>query len=399
VKRLLFIAHRLPYPPDKGERVRALNEIMALSEHFRVTLAAFACEPLSDDYAAALATSCEKVIVAPLPHLAGLVKGGMSLLAGGSVTRGYFRSRRLGKLIAAEARKEPFDLVVGYSSSMLPYVLDVPAQAHVIDLVDVDSAKWTSYADRSRGAKRWVFAREAAGVRRLEKQAVLRCNAALLVSPAEADALDCAGENVLAVANGVDVEYFRPDVVDAADLGPAALVFTGTMDYRPNIEGVCWFVNEVWPDLKADIPELTFTIVGRDPTQAVRDLADTPGVTVTGSVPDVRPYVEGAAIVVCPLQIARGIQNKVLEAMAMGKCVIGSPGALEGIEVDRGIEAIQADTPDAWREQISRLLTDHATRNSVGQAARQCVQTEYTWPARMSPLVSLCQSLCDPSDA
>ena len=398
MKRLLFIAHRLPYPPDKGERVRAFNEIQALSEHFRITLAAFVSQPLSDEYAQALGACCEKVIVAPLRHAGGLIKGGMSLLAGGSVTRGYFRSRRLAKLIAAEALRAPFDLVMGYSSSMLPYVLDVSAGAHVIDLVDVDSAKWTSYADRSRGLKRWIFGREAAGVRRLEKHAVDRCNAALLVSAAEAMAMDCEGENVLAVANGVDVMYFRPGVVDAVGLGPAALVFTGTMDYRPNIEGVCWFVREIWPQLKADVPELTFTIVGRDPAPAVCDLARMPGVTVTGSVPDVRPYLQGATIVVCPLQIARGIQNKVLEAMAMGKAVIGSPGALEGIELQLGTEAIEADSPAVWREQISRLLADRSTRDSVGHAARSCVETEYTWSARMSPLVTLCQRLCDQSD-
>jgi len=393
MRRVLYIAHRLPYPPDKGERVRAFNEIKALSEHFRITIAALVTDHQSPEHADGLRACCEKVIVAPLGHVRGIVRGGLSLLAGRSVTEGYFRSRLLGRLIAQESSREPFDLVMGYSSSMLPYVLDVPARAHVIDLVDVDSAKWTSYAERSRWPKKWVFRREAAGVRRLEKQAVERCDAALLVSDAEAKAMDCGGRNVLAVANGVDVEYFRPGVVDAADLGPAGLVFTGTMDYRPNIEGVCWFVREIWPRLKADVPELTFTIVGRNPAPAVCRLAQTPGVTVTGGVPDVRPYLQGAALVVCPLQIARGIQNKVLEAMAMGKPVIGSPDALGGIELQLDVEAIEADSPHAWREQISRLLADRATRDSMGHAARLCVEAKYTWPARMSPLASLCQRL------
>lgn len=391
--RLLYIAHRVPYPPDKGERVRAFQEILALSRHFEVTVAALSHGKADIEAAGALAEHGLEVLTAPAGNRMGLLRGGMSLLVGKSVTEGYFHSRRLGRLVAAAALRERFDIVLCYSSSTLPYALAIPAGARVADLGDVDSAKWLAYAAASRWPKSWIYAKEARGVRQLEQHAVERCDAVVLVSRAEVAALALDDDKVIAVSNGVDCSFFAPDIVEAAAVGPANLVFTGTMDYRPNVEGVCWFVREVWPGLKAEISDLTFTIAGRDPVPAVRRLRQTEGVIVTGSVPDVRPYLQGAALAVCPLHIARGIQNKVLEAMAMGKAVVGSAEALEGIEIQLGVEAIQADSPAQWRQQIARLLGDDEARNSVGDAARACVETKYTWSARMAPLVSLCLRL------
>jgi glycosyltransferase involved in cell wall biosynthesis len=176
-------------------------------------------------------------------------------------------------------------------------------------------------------------------------------------------------------------------------------VFTGTMDYRPNIDGVCWFVREVWPALRQGMPDLTFTIVGRDPARAVRELAQVPGVKVTGSVPDVRPYLAAATLAVVPLRIARGIQNKILEAMSMGKAVVASPAALEGLEVEVGREALQADTPQEWRQRILEMLRDEARRRAIEQAARGRVLAAYDWSARMAPLVRLCEELAQTGSA
>ena len=396
--RLLYIAHRVPYPPDKGERVRAFQEILALSRHFDVTVAALSHGRTDIAAARELAEHGPQCLTAPGGGRMGLLRGGIALLAGKSVTEGYFHSRRLGRLIAAEALREPFDVVMCYSSSTLPYAMGVPAGARIADLGDVDSAKWHAYAAGARWPTSRIYAREAAGVRKLEQQAVRQCDAVVLVSGAEVAALDLGDDNVIAVSNGVDSAFFAPNVVRPADVPPADLVFTGTMDYRPNVEGVCWFVREVWPGLKAEFPALTFAIVGRDPAPAVRRLERAAGVTVTGAVPDVRPYLQGAALAVCPLQLARGIQNKVLEAMAMGKAVIGSPGALEGIELTLGVEAAQADSPAQWQQQIARLLGDDQARNVMGSAARACVETKYTWSARMAPLVSLCLRLCGQDD-
>ena len=393
MKRLLFIAHRVPFPPDKGERVRAFHEIRALSRHFHVTVAALSHNREDIEAVAGLREFCRKVLIAPAAGAMGLVRGGISLLVGRSVTEEFFHSRRLREMIISENQREPFDLVMCYSSGTLPYGLAVPAPVRIIDLVDIDSAKWSSYADSAWWPKNWLYRREAAAVCRLERQAVERCDAVLLVSEAESAAMGFGGNKVIAVSNGVDLDFFRPDVVAPADLGSVGLVFTGTMDYRPNAEAVCWFVREVWPELKRRTPELTFTIVGRNPTRAVRQLAKTPGLNVTGSVPDVRPYLAAAGVAVCPLQMARGIQNKVLEAMAMSNAVVASPAALEGLEVEAGEDLLKADMPDEWQQHILKLLTGGELRNRLGRSARKCVEDKYNWATRMEPLVSLCRRL------
>ena len=213
MKRLLYIAHRVPYPPDKGERVRAFHEIQALSGHFRVTLAALADANSDLNAAPPLAELCEKVIIAPAGGKLGLLRGALGMLKGKSVTEGYFHSSDMRLRLQGEAAREPFDIVLAYCSSVLPMALDIPAPACLIDLVDVDSAKWSSYADNAGWAKRWLFRREARAVRRLEQTAVDRCDAVLLVSDAESAALGPGGDNVTAVANGVDCDFFRPDAV------------------------------------------------------------------------------------------------------------------------------------------------------------------------------------------
>lgn len=389
MKRLLMVVHRLPYPPDKGERVRAFHELKALSPHFRITLAALSHGATDQAAREAFGQWCETILTVPAGGLLGLVRGGLSLLAGGSVTEGYFRSRRLSRLVATEARRSPFDLVFAYSSGVLPLALAAAAPVTVMDLVDVDSAKWASYAERARWPMGWVYAREARGVQALERRAVERCQAVLLVSEAETRALGLASDKLIAVGNGVDTEYFR--AVEGAEAGaPPSLVFTGTMDYRPNIEGVCWFVGQVWPAVRRELDGATFTIVGRDPAPAVRRLAETPGVVVTGSVSDVRPYLGRATVAIAPLWIARGVQNKVLEAMAMARAVIGTPAALEGLDVTPGENVLRAESVDEWRRTIVDLCRDAPRRASLGRAARQCVLDRYSWDARMKPLVDLC---------
>jgi len=391
MQRLLFIAHRVPYPPDKGERVRALHEIQALAEQFRVTVAALAHSPEDRAAARELEPWSERVVTASAGGAVGLVRGAAGLLRGASVTEGYFRSRRLGRLLKHEAARRPFDVVLAYSSSSLPYALTVPAGARVADLVDADSAKWAAYAEASRWPRSWFYRREARGVRRLEQQALRHCDAVVLVSRAEADALGAGSDRVLPVGNGVDTETFRPQARPAD--APPTLVFTGTMDYRPNVEGVRWFAEAIWPALRRERPDLRFVIVGRDPAPAVRRLAERPGIDVTGAVPDVRPYLAGSTLAVAPLLTARGIQNKVLEAMAMGRAVVASPAALEGLDVEPAVEVIEAQPPEAWQRQILDLLQNDARRQDVERAARRRVERDYTWSARLKPLVDLCTDL------
>lgn len=396
-KRLLFIAHRMPYPPDNGARVRAYHEIVALSKHFHVTVAAIAHDAAEIESARALGAVCDRVVVAPAGGSRGLVRGGMAMVGGRSVTEGYFHSPRLRALLAAEARSGAFDLALGYCSSVLPYLLAVPARVRLIDLVDVDSAKWAGYAAAASRPMRWLYRRESAMVRRLEQRAIDACDAVALISEAEIRVLGARSEKVAAVGNGVDTDYFKPAETPAA--APASIVFTGTMDYRPNAEAVGWFASAVWPALRRRWPDLSFQIVGRRPTAAVRRLSEIPGIHVLGEVPDVRPYLAAARAAVCPLRIAHGIQNKILEAMAMGRPVVGTPVALEGLDVTVGHDVLQAETPEQFEQQITRLLEDAALGERLGASARRSIESRYTWPAQMEPLVALCERLVEQSDS
>ena len=397
MKRLLFVTHRVPYPPDKGERVRAYNELLALAPHFRIVLAALAHN--SADFAACehLENLCEKIMVAPAGGKLGLLRGAFSLLRGRTVTSGFFGSGRLRRAILQEQRREPFDLAIGYCSSTLGFLLNLQGCPRVIDLVDVDSGKWADYAASSRRPVSWLYSREADGVRQLEEKALRTCEKVLLVSEAEVRAMGQDTDKLMAVQNGVDVEYFSPR--EFADPGPPSLVFTGTMDYRPNMAGICWFVENVWPDLKRDVPDLLLNVVGRNPLPQVCQLGQYPGVNVVGAVPDVRPYLSFAKVTIAPLLIARGIQNKILEAMAMGRAVVASTPALEGLEVKDGKEVLRADSPDQWQQAIVRLLSDGFYRQNLESAARTCVLTKYTWPTRMEPFVALCKGLTGMNNA
>ncbi|MBN2212139.1 MAG: TIGR03087 family PEP-CTERM/XrtA system glycosyltransferase [Sedimentisphaerales bacterium] len=394
MKRLLFITHRVPFPPDKGERVRAYNQIRALAEHYHITLATPVHDSRDEDAAQLMRRWCKHVLLAPADGRKGRVRGGLAaLMTGTSVTERHFHSACLAKLIEKEAKRKPFDLVMASSSAMVHYLRHAGHCPRIMDLVDVDSAKWSSYAEKAGWPKRWLYQREARLVRQLEEDAIVHCNAVLLVSEAESQVLGVYPGKVHALSNGVDVDYFQPSRSTQSVKG--SLVFTGTMDYEPNIDGVCWFVNEIWPELRKQYPEATFTIVGRNPSRAVKRLEHAPGVKVTGSVPDVRPYLRTAMAAVCPLRIARGIQNKVLEAMAMGLPVVASGPALEGLETQPGKDVLQADTPEQWQSRLGQLFDDEAYRAAIAEQSRQCVVEHYAWSARVAPLVELCKQLTD----
>ena len=312
------------------------------------------------------------------------------------MTEGMFRSPRLERTIRRWASEKRFDAVVIFCSSMwqyaeIPQLSDVPI---VADLVDVDSQKWFDYAKGSSGWRRWLYEFEGRRVRQLEGRVARRAKAITLVSEAEADLFRSVWPNdkTLGVPNGVDLEYFNPGAVE-----PAAesydCVFVGQLDYHPNIEGVRWFCQHVWPAIVRERPRATFAIVGRRPTAEVRKLAEQPGVKLIGEVPDVRPFLAAAKIAVAPLQIARGIQNKILEAMAMGKPVVASPGALTGLPVENDVEVIASSTPQEWIKNTLQLCASESARQQLGHAARDYVHRHHNWADCLSPWADRLESM------
>lgn len=393
MKKLLYIAHRMPYPPDKGERVRAFNEICELAKKFEVTVIAGSAG--QDDLASAkkLAEHCAAVETFPISRHGALFRGACSFIMGKSVSEGYFSSciarRKIKKL-------GTFDVAVGYSSSVLGLIMRADAARRVMDVVDADSAKWNDYARKTRGLMKKIFAAESRRVAALEKKCVTLCDDVVLVSREEAAILGDAATNVHVIANGVDADFFSPSLVSPVPgLGEQAIVFTGSMDYRPNAEAVAWFAAEVLPEVRKKFPTAVFVIVGRNPTKAVCELATLDGVKVTGNVVDVRPYIQAAAVSVCPLHLGRGIQNKVLEAMAMERAVVVSPAAMSGLDVTPGINVELAENSGQWVEKLLYLLSEAHVRTLLGQAARRCVLEKYSWQARLKDFVSLCMRECE----
>jgi len=386
--RVLYLTHRVPFPPDKGDRIRNYHLLRQLARRGRVWLGCLADEPVGAEALAELERLCERVAVVPLGGARRWLRAGLSLLGGGSLSEGAFAEPRLRAVVRGWAAEARFDAVVISASSLVPY-LNEPGLAGfpaVVDLVDVDSQKWLDFAAASRPPKRWLYRLEGRRVRKLERAMSRWARAVAVVSRAEADLYEgFTGTGTATVApNGVDLDYFVP----AGGKADQACVFVGAMDYLPNVDAAVWFAREVWPGVRARFPAAEFRIVGRKPAPAVRELAALPGVDVVGPVPDVRPHVAGAAVVVAPLRLARGIQNKVLEALAMGRPVVAAPAALAGLRAEPGRDLLAAATPAEWVEAVGGLFADPARGRELGTAGRRFVEEHHDWERCLEPLLT-----------
>jgi sugar transferase (PEP-CTERM/EpsH1 system associated) len=387
--QLLYLVHRLPYPPDKGDRIRAYHIIRHLSQRAHVHLACLADEPVPAESLKALQDLCARVHVVRVGP-SRWARALSSLARGGSITAGAFYSPALSQVVRDWAIETRFAAAVASSSGMVAYLrrpelAGVPA---LIDLVDVDSQKWFDYAAASRGAKATLYRTEARRLRKLEASLPSWARAVTLVSEAETELFRsfCPSPDVHTVPNGVDLEYFRQQSPALAEEG---CVFVGALDYKPNIDAVTWFCKEIWPSVLRLHPNARLRLVGRQPVPEVLRLSEVPGVDVVGQVPDVRPHVSWAAVAVAPLRIARGVQNKVLEALAMRKPVVASPQALNGLRERLDLPALTAATPAEWVEHISRLLSDEPLRRQLGAAGRRYVEANHSWDRCLEPLSEL----------
>lgn len=385
---LLYLTHRVPYPPDKGDRIRTYNVLRQLARTTAVHLACLADEPPAAESLAELHRLCKRLAIVPLGPGRWL-RAAASLSRGRTATEGAFSSAKLRRVLHDWARETAFDVALVSASSMAPYLTLPPIQPvpAVIDLVDVDSEKWLNFAAAGRGLKSWLYHHEGRRLRRLEGTLLRKASAVTLVSEEEAALLQrvCGPGPIYAICNGVDLEYFRPQPC-ATECG---CVFVGALDYPPNVDAATWFARHIWPTIHRRFPSATFRLVGRRPSSAVHALARLPGVEVIGQVPDVRPYLAAAAAVVVPLRLARGVQNKVLEALAMAKAVVVSPQALEGLRTHDRTHLLKAATPQEWCEAVGLVLTDPALRHRLGEAGRRFVEEHHCWERCLRPLTAL----------
>jgi len=390
MRNLLFLSHRIPYPPDKGDKIRAWNILRYLSRTHRIHLGCFIDDPADRQDLAPLAAHCADLTCLPLDPRAQRLKALLRLRRRQPLSLGYFQDRRLQRWVDAKLADGAIDSVYVFSSAMAGYVMHAKVARRVLDMVDVDSEKWTAYAETARFPARHVWAREGRTLLAFERLAAARFDHSLFVSEHEWQRfVTLAPETVDRtswVSNGVDFDHFSPAhgfVPPFAGEG-ADLVFTGRMDYRPNIDAVRWFAREVLPVLRRRVPTARFWIVGAAPTNEVRALTRLSGVEVTGRVPDTRPYLAAADVVVAPLGIGRGIQNKLLEAMAMARPVVATPEAFQGVRAEPGRDILLASGVDETVQRIADVLDGrHAT---MGAAARCAVEASHQWSVTLRPL-------------
>jgi sugar transferase (PEP-CTERM/EpsH1 system associated) len=397
---VLFLSHRVPFPPDRGDRIRSHHLLKALTRLGPVHVGCFASEDGTGEgaLAAVAASRCVAARTKPLP-LAGVE----AVLSGRPVSLTAFNSRTLADWVRATIARERIEAIVVFSGQMGQYVPDDFAGRVVIDLCDVDSAKFDSYA--AAGERAWLNAREARLLSREEERLGRRADATILISEAEAALYrsrlaDPAKVHVQVIGNGIDADFFDPaKATRHPDLVPSAgphFVFTGQMDYRPNEQAALWVIEALMPVLRARLPHATFHVVGRSPTRALMAHDGAPGVRVWGAVPDVRPFIAAADAVLAPLLIARGVQNKVLEAMAMARPVVLTPEAATGIAAEDGTHwLVSPPDPQAMAQIIADLMASPDRPARIGSAARSFVRDHHGWEAMLAPLAGL---LGTPSD-
>jgi sugar transferase (PEP-CTERM/EpsH1 system associated) len=389
--RLLFLAHRIPYPPDKGEKIRAWHMLEHLARDWTVDLGCLVDDPADIQHLSVLHDCCEEVHAAPVTRNGRIARTLLGTRPGQPLSLAWFHEPGLARWVRSAFRARRYEAVLVYSSVMATYVPPGPGgPLRILDMVDVDSEKWRAYAASAGGPKRLVWAREARTLLTFERRAAAQFDRTLLVSAQEAQFFATlapeAASRIDWVENGVDVARFDPECAwpDPFAARSPAIVFTGTMDYRPNIEAVNFFATEVMPRLASLLPAPHFHIVGANPTPAVRALAELPRVHVTGSVPDIRPYLSHAELAVAPLRIARGIQNKVLEAMAMARPVVAAPEAHEGVRALAGRDLLVADGAEAMAAAVARVLA--GSTPDLGAAGRAAVLAGHDWKATLARL-------------
>ena len=386
---LLFLAQRLPYPPTKGEKIRAFHDLKYLAQWYEIHLGCLIDDPNDLQYVDALRPMCRDIHVARISRRAARIASLRGLLTGEALSVTCFRDRGLNEWVRQVIETVCPAVTFVYSSNMAPYVIDRPTTGiRVVDLVDVDSEKWRAFGEATNGPMRFIYRREQRKIADLERRIAHECDVSAFVSDAEAALFasqhpDCA-PRIRGVSNGVDHRYFDPalDFPPFYDTARPNFVFTGTMDYPPNADAVVWFAHEILPLIRRDLPAAQFHIVGSNPVPEVLKLARLDGVFVTGRVPDVRPYIAHATAAVAPMRIARGIQNKVLEAMAMARPVVLTPSALEGIGADPSGETTVAETAHAFAAACCRMATT-AEGAAIGRAARIRIIRDYDWDATL----------------
>lgn len=401
--RILFLVHRIPYPPNKGDKIRSWHFLKHLAAKHDVHLGYYIDDKRDLAHVSVLEAQVTSQAYDVIEKKAQKLLAARGFLTGSSLSEAAYPTNRLRTYVNQLAQAGDIDLVFLFSGATYPLIQDLPADLPVVaDLVDVDSEKWAAYATKATFPMSWVYRREAHLLSALEVTVATRASSTLFVSRDEAALFrkqlpDTVAATVTDVPNGVDTDHFNPERFAEVDRKADRLIFTGAMDYAPNIEAAEWFVANVWPSVTAATPEAEFVIAGGPSHPRVQALGEIPGVQVTGYVDDMAAEIAAAGIIVAPLLTARGIQNKVLEGMAMARPVVASPAAKEGIEAEAGTHLMVADGADAMASAIHALMDDQQKAQEIGAAARQQICTHYGWARAYEKLDDLVAQALEPT--
>ena len=397
--RVVFLCQRVPWPPDRGDRITTWHFLQhLLARGAEVRIGCFQEEDRDQPAVDFLRERCAEVVAPRLSRGTAKLTSLRGLLTGEPLTLPFFRNSSLQQAVDRWCETS-VDLIYVYSSSMTQYALAAPARSKIMQFAELDSDKWRQYAAVSGPLGKWIYGREAKRLLAFEATVARACSRSLVVSEVEKDLFQQLIPGVVpdVLPNGVDVEHFATQGDDHRQ--PHTAVFTGVMDYEPNVDGVCWFAEQCWPTLRQRFPDAQLLIVGSKPIAKVTALASQPGITVTGRVDTTPPYFDKSSVAIAPLRLARGVQNKVLEAMSMALPTVASPQASQGLGSVPSNALCVADGAAATIEGVSKWFANPSQARHDGMAAAAWVRTEWRWERMYERLDRILEQLGVPFTA
>ena len=392
--KILFLAHRTPYPPNKGDKIRSFHLLSQLAKRHEVTLVYWVDDAKDLEHTAFLQSLCRaKVFPVPMNSTSAMYRAVGSLLGGRSFSEGYYAGGAFQRAVNDALAQGPFGAVFVFSSALASYAKGIEAKTKIIDFVDVDSDKWGQLAKAARFPLSLLYRLEQDRLARFEVEISGWADLNLFVSSAEAELFKKQGGRgfIEVLTNGTDLDLRRlpldhiPFRAKTSKITPercgARLIFVGTMNYYPNVDAVIYFAKNIFPMVRREFPEAIFEIVGRSPTRTVKRLSKLEGVRVLGEVDDIRSHILRADLSVAPIRLGRGVPTKVLEAMAMGVPVVASPAAIQGIDVSDGEELLVGKNPAEFAAQVIRLVGDADLRKTMTRRASNKMNQLYNWDA------------------
>lgn len=390
--RILVLTHRLPYAPNRGDRLRAYHMIHELRRHAEIELVSLVHDDDEASHVDDVRAFVSRVTTLRVTPLRSRMNAALALLGKTPLTHALLDAAGMTAALEEICEQRPPDVVFAYCSGMARFAMQAPLDRFplVLDFVDVDSQKWRDLAAAGRAPKSWIYRREAATLGAFEARTAHRAVASLVVNQREAGIAGALapGANVQVIPNGVELDRLRPEGPPSA--GPR-VVFCGVMSYAPNAEGMTWFVEKVWPLVRTARPDATLAVVGLDPSPAFRSLCqDDPSITVTGRVADVRDWLWESAVAIAPLHVARGVQNKALEAIAAGLPIVMTEAVAGGLPPQAAYASRVANTATQFAGHVLDLLAmSPVERRAIAGAADF---SALTWARTLEPLWPIFES-------